>query len=217
MRTLPHGTWPSPITASSLTRGQAGLDEVRIDGPDTYWLESRPWESGRVVLVRHRAETGEREDVVPAAFNVRSRVHEYGGGAYAVHRGTIVFSHFADNRLYRAAPGEPPSPITPEDAVRYAGLVLTEDTLFAVREDHRSGGEPVNELVRLDPSGPNDDLGEVLVDRAGLRLAPGRGSGRVAAGLGAVGPPEHAVGLHHAPSRAPDAGRSRRRTRGGGW
>ena len=163
VRTLPHGTWPSPITASSLTRGQAGLDEVRIDGPDTYWLESRPWESGRVVLVRHRGETGEREDVVPAPFTVRSRVHEYGGGAYAVHRGTVVFSHFADNRLYRATPGEPPSPITPEDAVRYAGLVLTADTLFAVREDHRSGGEPVNELVRLDPSGPNDDLGAVLV------------------------------------------------------
>jgi dipeptidyl aminopeptidase/acylaminoacyl peptidase len=163
VRTLPHGSWPSPITASSLARGQAGLDEVRIDGTDTYWLESRPWESGRVVLVRHRGDTGGREDAVQAPFNVRSRVHEYGGGAYAVHEGTVVFSHFADNRLYRSAPGEAPSPITPEDAVRYAGLVLTKDTLLAVREDHRAGGEPVNELVRLDPSGPNDDLGQVLV------------------------------------------------------
>ena len=163
MRTLPHGTWPSPITASSLARGQAGLDEVRIDGTDTYWLESRPWESGRVVLVRHRGDTGGREDAVPAPFNVRSRVHEYGGGAYAVHDGVIVFSNFADGRLYRTAPGADPAPFTPDAKVRFGGLVLTGTQLYAVREDHRSGGEPVNELVRLDPSGPNDDLGEVLV------------------------------------------------------
>ena len=169
------------------------------------------------MLVRHRPETGEREDVVPATFNIRSRVHEYGGGAYAVRRGTVVFSHFADNRLYRAAPGEPPSPITPEDAVRYAGLVLTEHTLLAVREDHRSGGEPVDDLVRLDPSGPNDDLGEVLVAGPDFVSRPAVAPDGSQLGLGAVGPPEHAVGLHHAPSRAPDAGRSRRRAHGGGW
>ena len=166
MRTLPHGTWPSPVTAASLAQGQAGLDEVRLDGPDTYWLEARPWEAGRVALVRHDGRTGERQDAVAAPWSVRSRVHEYGGGAYAVRDGLVVFSTFADGRLRRTRPSQPdtdPEPITPEAAVRYGGLVLTGDAVFAVREDHRGGGEPVNELVRLSPQGPNDDLGQVLV------------------------------------------------------
>lgn len=166
MRTLPHGTWPSPVTAASLARGQAGLDEVRLDGPDTYWLEARPWEAGRVALVRHDGRTGERQDAVAAPLSVRSRVHEYGGGSYAVRDGLVVFSTFADGRLRRTRPCQPgtePEPITPEAAVRYGGLVLTGDAVFAVREDHRGGGEPVNELVRLSSQGPNEDLGQVLV------------------------------------------------------
>ena len=166
MRTLPHGTWPSPVTAASLAQGQAGLDEVRLDGPDTYWLEARPWEAGRVALVRHDGRTGERQDAVAAPWSVRSRVHEYGGGAYAVRDGLVVFSTFADGRLRRTRPSQPdtdPEPITPEAAVRYGGLVLSGDAVFAVREDHRGGGEPVNELVRLSPQGPNADLGQVLV------------------------------------------------------
>lgn len=163
MRVLPYGTWPSPITVASMTGAEVRLDEVALDGADTYWLEGRPWERGRVVLVRHTGSTGERVDVLPAPWNVRSRVHEYGGGAYAVSAGTVVFSHFDDGRVRRLDPGaSEPVAITPEGAVRFGGMVLHGEFVYAVREDHRGGGEPVNELVRLDLRGDNPGFGVVL-------------------------------------------------------
>ena len=79
----PYGTWRSPITAELIVSQSIGLSAPLIDGGDVYWLESRPSEGGRSVLVRQAAD-GTTADVSPAAFNVRSRVHEYGGGAYAV-------------------------------------------------------------------------------------------------------------------------------------
>lgn len=163
MNALPFGTWPSPISTGSLTAALARLDEVVVDGLDTYWLEGRPWEQGRTVLVRHSGSTGETADVTAPPWNVRSRVHEYGGGAYAVQAGTVVFSHFADGRLRRLDPGAAePVAITPEAAVRFGALVLHGDRVYAVREDHREGGEPRNELVSLDLHGGNADLGVVL-------------------------------------------------------
>jgi dipeptidyl aminopeptidase/acylaminoacyl peptidase len=167
MQTASFGSWSSPITAVSLTRAQARLDEVRVDGPDTWWLESRPWERGRTALVRHDARTDEVHDVLAEPWNVRSRVHEYGGGAYAVADGILVFSDFATGRLYRVSTHErttpySPTAITPEVAVRYGGLVLHDRHVYAIREDHRGAGEPVNEIVRLDVAGPNEDGGLVL-------------------------------------------------------
>ncbi|MCA0179150.1 MAG: prolyl oligopeptidase family serine peptidase [Actinobacteria bacterium] len=160
---LPFGTWPSPITTASLTASEARLDDVAVDGADTYWIEGRPWEGGRCVLVRHDGATGATVDVTPAPWNVRSRVHEYGGGPYAVRDGLVVFSDFADGRLRRLDPGSSePVAITPEGAVRFGGLVLQGDHVYAVREDHRLGGEPRNELVRLDIRGENPDFGQVL-------------------------------------------------------
>ncbi|HHU11445.1 MAG TPA: S9 family peptidase [Intrasporangiaceae bacterium] len=167
MQTASYGTWSSPITAESLTRAQARLDEVRVDGADTWWLESRPWEGGRSALVHRHGPSGEQHDVLPEPWNVRSRVHEYGGGAYAVGDGILVFSDFSTNRLYRLSTHEfpiglDPTPITPEAAVRFGGLVLHDRHVYAVREDHRSPGEPRNELVRLDVDGPNEDCGLVI-------------------------------------------------------
>lgn len=160
--TRDYGTWPSPLSPARLAEGQVRSDEVRVDGADTYWLESRPSDGGRTALVRHRA--GTVSDVTPAGANVRSRVHEYGGGAYAVSAGTLVWSEFADGRLRRLDPGaSEPVALTPEVAVRYGGLVLAGPFVYAVREDHRGDGEPVNTLVRLDLAGPNDDAGTVLV------------------------------------------------------
>lgn len=162
-RTLPHGTWPSPIAPADLTAGQARIDEVRVDGADTYWLESRPWEKGRTALVRHDGASGTASDVLPVPWNVRSRVHEYGGGAYAVRDGLVVFSHFVDGRLRRLDPGtDEPIVVTPELDVRYGGLVLHGEHVYAVREDHRGEGECVNELVRLDLHGDNVEGGVVL-------------------------------------------------------
>ena len=158
---LPYGTWPSTISPESLATGLASLDEVRVDGRDTYWLAGRPAEGGRTALVR---DDGTRQvEVLAAPWDVRSRVHEYGGGAYAVLDGTVVFSHAGDDRVHRLdAGGTQPQPITPPGGCRYAGLVLHGDHVFAVREDHSREPEPANELVRLDLHGTNPEGGVVL-------------------------------------------------------
>ncbi len=90
-------------------------DSLETDGGDLYWAESRPAEGGRTVVVR-RSPAGEVSDVTPPGFDARTRVHEYGGGAYAVRDGEVFFANFADQRLYRHRPGEDPRPITPEPA-----------------------------------------------------------------------------------------------------
>ena len=84
--TAPYGSWDSPITPTMLTHAGVGLSEVAADGTELYWLESRPTEGGRSVIVR-RAADGAVEDISPAGFNSRTRAHEYGGGAYAVGNG----------------------------------------------------------------------------------------------------------------------------------
>ncbi len=161
MRTLPYGTWPSPIAPADLAVGQVGIDEVRVDGADTWWLETRPAEGGRQALVRHDGR--EARDVLPAPWNVRTRVHEYGGGAYAVSGGTVVFSHLGDDRIHRLDPGaEVPVALTPVGPWRFAGLVLHGEHVYAVREDHSREPEPANELVRLDLRGENLDGGTLL-------------------------------------------------------
>src|SRR4051812_4096780 len=101
----PYGTWPSPLTAELVAAQGLRLGSVAIDGDDVYWLEGRPGEGGRSVLVRRQAD-GTTADVTPPEFNVRTRVHEYGGGAYIVGNREVYFSNFADQRIYRA--GERP-------------------------------------------------------------------------------------------------------------
>jgi len=96
----PFGSWPSPITAQVTATQGLRLGAPSVDGTDIYWLEGRPAEGGRNVLVRRRAD-GTLHELTPPDFNVRTRVHEYGDGAYLVHNGTVVFSNFADQRLYR--------------------------------------------------------------------------------------------------------------------
>ena len=109
------------------------------------WLEGKPLEAGRVVLVR-QAANGSRQELTPKPLSVRSRAHEYGGGAYLVHGQTAFFSNFADQRLYRQDPGEEPRPITPAPTIpagtRYADACLTHDgrLLVCVRERHESEG-----------------------------------------------------------------------------
>jgi dipeptidyl aminopeptidase/acylaminoacyl peptidase len=146
----PYGSWRSPISSEVIVRGVVGLAEVVIDGRDVYWLESRPGEGGRNVLVSQTPD-GRTEDVTPQPFNARTRVHEYGGGGFTVDRGTVYFSNFADQRIYRRPPGGEPAPLTPETGRRYADMVvdLGRSRLIAVREDH-AGHEPVNEIVGVD-------------------------------------------------------------------
>jgi dipeptidyl aminopeptidase/acylaminoacyl peptidase len=135
---LPFGSWPSPIRIDDLVGDVVRLSEPWIDGDDVYWIESRPAEDGRSVLVRHRGD-GSTTDVTPPPFNVRTRVHEYGGGAYTAAGGTVVFSNLTDGRLYRVDPGDAEAqPITPAGAFRYADLRFDQRRrrFLAIREDH---------------------------------------------------------------------------------
>lgn len=148
---VPYGAWPSPITTELLIAGTVGLDDVRCDGADLYWLERRPSEQGRVVLVRRSAD-GTVRDLTPPPFNVRTRVHEYGGGAYTVAQGRVWFCNFQDSRVYAIEPGAPIRPLTAADGRRYADFTVDplHNRLVAVCEDHRQGdGEPVNSIVAI--------------------------------------------------------------------
>ena len=98
MNTLPFGTWPSPITPDAIVAETVRLASVTLDAGRIGWLEGRPGDGGRNVLVRAN-DAGGYDDVTPPPINVRSRVHEYGGGAYAVSGGRVWFSSFADDRV----------------------------------------------------------------------------------------------------------------------
>jgi len=169
-----YGTWSSPITPELLTKAQIGISGPLLDQGEVYWLEGRPEEAGRQVLVR--LKDGEaRDDLTPAPFNVRTRVHEYGGGAATVADGIIMAVNFADQRLYRLRAGSPPVPITPESdrKLRYADAAIEprRSWAFLVREDHRGEGEAVNTIVRLDLN-REDDPGEIVAEGHDFFAAP---------------------------------------------
>ncbi|HYP02353.1 MAG TPA: prolyl oligopeptidase family serine peptidase, partial [Pyrinomonadaceae bacterium] len=170
-KVAPYGSWKSPITSDLIVQGSVGLGMVRADGADVYWSEMRPSEGGRTCIVRRTAD-GATRDMLPQPFNARTRVHEYGGGEFLVREGTIYFSNYSDQRLYRVAHGDhsAPEPLTPESnsELRYGDMTFdpARRRLISVREDHRAAGghEPANTLVslRLDAEA-NADGGEVLV------------------------------------------------------
>ncbi|HEY7270715.1 MAG TPA: prolyl oligopeptidase family serine peptidase, partial [Dehalococcoidia bacterium] len=146
-----YGSWKSPVTADVIVSSTISLGGVAIDRGDVYWLEGRPLEGGRQVLVR-RASDGSTADVTPAPYYVRTRVHEYGGGAYAVTDGEVYFVNFADQLLYRIPAGGAPEPLTREAGVRHADFVVDKrrGLLFAVCEDHRGRREAQNSIVSID-------------------------------------------------------------------
>jgi dipeptidyl aminopeptidase/acylaminoacyl peptidase len=167
-RTAPFGSWASPVTAALVAAGGVRLGEVRTSGADVCWLETRPAEGGRGVVVRRDASGGVC-DLTPERFYARTLVHEYGGGTYAVRGSSLFFSNFADQRVYRQDGGGEPVPITPEPelsrGVRYADFECSPDGrwLFCVRETHAKGREAVNEIVAL----ASDGSGEVRLVSAG--------------------------------------------------
>jgi dipeptidyl aminopeptidase/acylaminoacyl peptidase len=165
----PYGSWPSPITVDLVaSEGGVSFGSLDLSEDGIYWSEGRPQEQGRSALV-FCPHGGEPVDVVPADFNVRTRVHEYGGGAW-FREGDVVFcSSFDDSRLYRIdAPGAEPQPITPEPrephALRYAdGRVFAGGRLIVCVQESHGDGEPLNELVVL----PTDGSGEPRVISTG--------------------------------------------------
>jgi dipeptidyl aminopeptidase/acylaminoacyl peptidase len=183
LRTAPHGSWASPITSDLIVASSIGLGDILTDGRDIYWIESRPQERGRSVIVRC-SQDGGAADVTPplpsdsqSAFNVRTRVHEYGGGAYLVSGGVAYFCNDADQRLYRQEHGGSPVPVTAAPStprgIRYADGVMdaARGRMIWVREDHTTGAaEPVNTLVEIAPDGSR--LQRVLVSGSDFYAAP---------------------------------------------
>ncbi|HWS82748.1 MAG TPA: prolyl oligopeptidase family serine peptidase [Ktedonobacteraceae bacterium] len=147
----PYGSWKSPITSDVIVSDSIRLGSIVLDGDDIYWSEGRPSEGGRSVIVR-RSANGSITDITPPSFNVRTRVQEYGGGAFTVSDGTIYFTNFADQRLYRQAPNSEPEPITATLERRYADIIVDQqrNRLICVCEDHtKTGDEAVNTLVSI--------------------------------------------------------------------
>ena len=161
--TLPYGGWPSPVAAASLVQGAVGITEVVADPARPWllwWAESRPDEGGRTAVMRCDLSSHNTHEVTPEGANVRTRVHEYGGGAWWPHDGSLYYVEFADQRLRRidgpkldpvVLTGQPPKP----GAWRYAdGRVIPDGRwCVCVRERHDTGAEPVNELVAVAADG----------------------------------------------------------------
>ncbi len=168
IQTAAYGTWTSPITSESIVAGSIGLGPLALSGDLLYWTEARPTEGGRNAFCQVQiggtglAEVAEVYSgmINDKPLNVRSRVHEYGGGAYLIHDNASHDNaaygvNFADQRIYQFGPSGEPLALTPEMAYRYADFVMDEvrDRLISVGEDHReitpSNHEPKNELIAI--------------------------------------------------------------------
>ncbi len=164
----PYGSWRSPITADAIVAESIGIGQVAIDGDAILWTEGRPSEGGRNVIVRLTPD-GTIAEVNPAPFNARTRVHEYGGGAWIADGGTVWFSNFDDQRIYRLEPDGEPQPITPDAPLRYADATLDRrlNRLICVREDHSDPDNIVNAIASV----PADGSGEQVVLAEGWDFA----------------------------------------------
>jgi dipeptidyl aminopeptidase/acylaminoacyl peptidase len=164
----PYGSWKSPITSDLIVAQTTMLADVRLDGGRVYWLEGRPQEHGRSVVVGTGPD-GSVADIIPADFNARTRVHEYGGASWLITDGTCIFSNFADQRLYRQRPGvAEPEPLTPVPESRKHHWRYSDGVIDARRrrwigvcEDHVNAGEAVN-IVAVDLDHPGTSPGRIL-------------------------------------------------------
>ena len=95
-----YGSWPSPVSAELITRAAPGLNFVQSHEQCLYWVESRPWDAGRCVIMQ-RNEQDKIIDLLPSPFSHHSSVHEYGGMAYTIHDAYLYFVNAADQRIYR--------------------------------------------------------------------------------------------------------------------
>ncbi|UCG20402.1 MAG: S9 family peptidase [Deltaproteobacteria bacterium] len=163
VQVTPYGSWRSPITSELIVSETIKLGQIVLDGSEVYWSESRPAEGGRNVIVRW-SHDGKMEDLTAKPFDARTRVHEYGGGAFVVSGGTIYFSNFSDQRLYEQKSNLEPRSLSSPGARRYGNFTVdkSRNRLICVREDHGSGAsEPVNTIVAFNLSKNQEE--QVLV------------------------------------------------------
>jgi dipeptidyl aminopeptidase/acylaminoacyl peptidase len=166
----PFGTWPSPVSPDLVSGGTVGFSELAVDGDVVTWLELRPAEGGRRALVRWSPGSPAR-DVLPAGVNVDSRVHEYGGGAYAARGGRIVYSEKSDDSVWVVEGDGAPRRLVSVAGCRYAGFEIDalHERVYAVREDHRD----------RPPTAPEN---AIVVCSLGRGVDPAANAGRVLAG-----------------------------------
>lgn len=151
-KVAPFGSWPSEITTGLITAGTVGLSETRLFNGSVYWLESRPEEQGRTVIMMQDAD-GSRKELIPAEYSCRTRVHEYGGACYLPTSNGIFFVNQEDQQVYKVSADLSVSKLTDAPAFRFADFAIneSESLLIAVAEEHVEGGdEPLNSLVAID-------------------------------------------------------------------
>ncbi|WP_292827569.1 prolyl oligopeptidase family serine peptidase [Microbacterium sp.] len=154
--TRAFGSWQSPLTARAVTAATPRIEGARFVGADVWWGESVAEQAGRTA-VRRRTADGDVLDVLPPPWNARSRVHEYGGGAWtATDDGILLFVEKSDQCVWALEPGEEPRVLTPADhGMRFGGLTWQSGQLLAIRETHSGAAVPHRDIVRiaLDGSG----------------------------------------------------------------
>ena len=148
------GSWKSPITSDLIVSKTIGIDNIAIDRHKIYWLEKRPQEKGRSLIVGYSPD-GSTQDITPEPFSVRSKIHEYGGGAYTIKENTIYFSNYADGRIYRQVGASKAEPLTDRAEKRYGDIIIDSDRdrLICVCEDRAlKDVEPQNKIISIDLS-----------------------------------------------------------------
>lgn len=149
MVTLPYGTWPSPLSAEAVAAAVPRIEGARFVADEVWWGQGVPAEGGRVT-VRRRARDGTVSDLLPAPWNARSRVHEYGGGSWTEASGSLIFVEKSDQRIWTLRPEAAPTPLTPADTgMRFGGLTWQGGRLLAIRETHDGEGVAARDLVEV--------------------------------------------------------------------
>ena len=149
-RTTPYGSWRSPISAAMIAGESIGLDQPQLGNNCYYWIEKRPIEGGRQVIIK-QSTTGTAKDILPPPFSARSRVHEYGGATYTVANDVVYFVNDSDQGIYVITPDKAPKLVYSEPGLRFADIQFdrTHKRLVCICEDHRGTGEAINSLVAL--------------------------------------------------------------------
>lgn len=170
------GSWESPVTTDLMLQDSVGLGEITIFANEIYWIEMRPQEKGRYVIVKQTVD-GEHIDVIPPEYNARTRVHEYGGGSYLITEKGVVFSNFNDQALYLVDKNNNCIRLTDEESCRYADMIYDKfnNRLICVREHHSDKEtEAKNTIVAvsLDESLFGTDKERILVEGADFYSNP---------------------------------------------